>query len=84
MQNQRYTLDHLVWLAQIGTAFVPESVEDILAAQDAYETRHSVSDAPPVIDLSPRVVPNPPAPTLKPRPVHGRKPAPADIVLDIN
>ncbi|MFJ9110480.1 hypothetical protein [Streptomyces sp. NPDC102283] len=84
MQNQRYTLDHLVWLAQIGTAYVPESVEDILAAQDAYEARHSVADAPPVIDLSPKVVPNPPAPTPKPRPVHRRKPAPADIVLNIN
>ncbi|MFB6696838.1 hypothetical protein [Streptomyces rubiginosohelvolus] len=83
MQNQRYTLDHLVWLAH-SAAYVPESVEDILAAQDAYETRHSVTDALPVIDLSPKVVPNPPAPTPKPRPVHGRKPAPADIVLNIN
>lgn len=83
MQNQRYTLDHLVWLAQIGTAYVPESVEDILAAQNAYETRHSVSDAPPVIDLSPKVVPNPPAPAPKPRPVHGRKPGPADVVHNI-
>ncbi|WP_435238579.1 hypothetical protein [Streptomyces sp. YPW6] len=82
MQNQRYTLDHLAWLAH-SAAYVPESVEDILAAQDAYETRHSVTDAPPVIDLSPKVVPNPPAPTPKPRPVHGRKSAPADIVNNI-
>ncbi|MEU2093641.1 hypothetical protein ABZ741_39240 [Streptomyces globisporus] len=84
MQNQRYTLDHLVWLAQIGTAYIPESVEDILAAQYAYETRHSVSDAPPVIDLSPKVVPNPPAPAPKPGPVHGRKSAPAHVVHHIN
>ncbi|MFH8358691.1 hypothetical protein ACH4FV_03800 [Streptomyces anulatus] len=83
MQNQRYTLDHLVWLARMNVAYVPGSVEDVLAAQDAYETRHSVTDAPPVIDLSPRVVPNPPAPTSKPRPVHGRKPAPADVVHNI-
>ncbi|MFJ7057297.1 hypothetical protein ACK8N7_10130 [Streptomyces griseobrunneus] len=85
MQNQRYTLDHLVWLAQMnGVAYVPESVEDVIAAQDAYETRHSVSDAPPVIDLSPKVIPNTPAPAPKPRPAHGRKPAPADIVNNIN
>ncbi|MFE2019983.1 hypothetical protein ACFW9O_18300 [Streptomyces sp. NPDC059499] len=85
MQNRRYTLDHLVWLAQMnGVAYVPESVEDVLAAQDAYLTRHSVSAALPVKDFSPTVVVTPPAPQPKPRPVHGLKPAPADIALNIN
>ncbi|MGW2514508.1 hypothetical protein ACWC0A_35055 [Streptomyces scopuliridis] len=59
MQTHAYDLDHFVWLAQIRTAFVPDSVEDVLSAQDAYEGRGSVPDDRPIIDLSPSVTPHP-------------------------
>ncbi|MEU0159872.1 hypothetical protein ABZ154_13755 [Streptomyces sp. NPDC006261] len=84
MRDQRYTLDHLVWLAQMnGVAYVPESVEDVIAAQDAYEQRYAEAAPEPLV-MEVREEPIPPAPTPKPRPVHGRKPAPADITNRIN
>ncbi|MEV8393863.1 MULTISPECIES: hypothetical protein [unclassified Streptomyces] len=59
MQTHAYDLDHLVWLAQIRTAFVPDSVEDVLSAQDAYEGRGSVPDDRAITHLSPSVTPHP-------------------------
>ncbi|MGW3737008.1 hypothetical protein [Streptomyces sp. NPDC005148] len=59
MRDHAYDLDHLVRLAQIGTAFVPESIYDVIAAQDAFENRHPVpDDLPRVVDISPTVTPN--------------------------
>ncbi|WP_329078331.1 hypothetical protein [Streptomyces niveus] len=74
MQERAYTLDHLVWLAQMnGVAYVPESVEDVIAAQDAYEQRDAEPAPAPVV-LEVREVPNVPAPQPRaPRPVHERK-----------
>ncbi|MFJ6466843.1 hypothetical protein ACIQM0_38550 [Streptomyces sp. NPDC091387] len=62
MKSQRYTLDHLVWLVQIGTAYIPESVEDVITAQDAFDGRHAVTDGRPMTDISPMVVPIRPTP----------------------
>ncbi|MET9206653.1 hypothetical protein ABZW38_16035 [Streptomyces bacillaris] len=74
MQEQRYDVGHLVYLAQIGTAYVPEDVETVISAQDAYESRGSVPDEAPVLDLSPIVIPNQPASQPKPaRPTHERR-----------
>ncbi|WP_329159087.1 hypothetical protein OHB49_08150 [Streptomyces sp. NBC_01717] len=59
MRARAYDLDHLVFLVQIGTAYIPESVDEVIAAQDAFETRHSVpDDLPRVVDISPTVTPN--------------------------
>lgn len=74
MKSQRYTLDHLVWLAQIGTAYVPEDVETVIAAQEAYESRGAVADAPPVTDMHPLVVPHvQPAQPTETRPSYERE-----------
>ncbi|MFI6897588.1 hypothetical protein ACIBM4_26090 [Streptomyces sp. NPDC050256] len=59
MKSQRYTLGHLVWLAQMnGPAYVPESVDDVMSAQDAFDGRHSVSDGVRPVDISPTVTPH--------------------------
>ncbi|WP_326664443.1 hypothetical protein [Streptomyces sp. NBC_00385] len=60
MKSQAYDLDHLVWITQMGTAYIPESVDDVMAAQDAFDGRHSVSDGVRPVDISPMVVPNRP------------------------
>ncbi|MEV7274678.1 hypothetical protein ACIQIG_17860 [Streptomyces bacillaris] len=83
MQEQRYDVGHLVWLAQIGTAYVPEDVETVISAQDAYEQRNAEPDAEPRV-LEVREEVNPPAPAPKPRPVHGRKSGPKPIENFIN
>lgn len=59
MRAHSYDIGHLVYLAQIGTAYVPESVEDVIASQDAFENRNSVPDGRPVVDISPMVIPTP-------------------------
>ncbi|WP_329069883.1 hypothetical protein [Streptomyces sp. NBC_01429] len=85
MQERRYSVGHLVWLAQMnGVAYVPDSVEDVIFAQDAYESRHAETDALPILDFTPRVEVTPPAPEPKPRPVHARKPGPKSIENYIN
>ncbi|MFB7479005.1 hypothetical protein ACFUEM_02490 [Streptomyces anulatus] len=83
MQEQRYDVGHLVWLALIGTAYVPEDVETVISAQDAYEQRNAEPDPEPRV-LEVREEVNPPAPAPKPRPVHGRKSGPKPIENFIN
>lgn len=83
MQEQRYDVGHLVWLAQIGTAYVPEDVETVISAQDAYEQRNAEPDPEPRV-LEVREEANPPAPAPKPRPVHGRKAGPKPIENFVN
>lgn len=78
MQEQRYDVGHLVWLAQIGTAYVPEDVETVISAQEAYEQRNAEpAPEPRVLEVREEV--NPPVPAPKPRPVHGRKAGPKHI-----
>ncbi|WP_328896409.1 hypothetical protein [Streptomyces sp. NBC_00236] len=74
MKSRRYTLSHLVWLAQMnGVAYVPEDVETVVAAQEAYENRGAVADAPKAIleTWETPIVPTPqPA---EPRPTYERE-----------
>ncbi|MFF9350528.1 hypothetical protein [Streptomyces sp. NPDC014734] len=66
MRHHAYDMDHLVWLAQIGTAYVPESIDEVIEAEDAYRSRGIVPDHRPVTDLSPR------ASTIRPVPQPNR------------
>ncbi|MFF1919697.1 hypothetical protein ACFVW8_03860 [Streptomyces sp. NPDC058221] len=58
MRRQSYDLEHLVYIAQLGTAYVPADVDEVLAAQEAFDGRHSTPDDVRPLDISPRVAPH--------------------------
>ncbi|MFE1935395.1 hypothetical protein ACFW95_34500 [Streptomyces sp. NPDC059474] len=65
MQTQRYTVAYLVWLANIGTGYVPGSLAEFEADVSAAAEPPSYNDSGDLIDLSPTVVPIPAAPEAK-------------------
>ncbi|NWF30560.1 hypothetical protein HW130_30625 [Streptomyces sp. PKU-EA00015] len=56
MRTQRYTIAYLVWLARLGTAYVPTSFVDLEAEVNAYDP-NVYDDNGPMRDLSPTVTP---------------------------
>ncbi|MCT9140351.1 hypothetical protein [Streptomyces violarus] len=57
MQSRSYTIEYLVWLARSGVAFVPTSYDDLEFAVSSSTEPVAYDDAGPLVDLSPRVVP---------------------------
>ncbi|MEV6132714.1 hypothetical protein AB0M05_39035 [Streptomyces violaceusniger] len=62
MLSQRYTVAYLVWLANIGTGYVPASLAEFEADVSAATEPMSYNDSGPIRDFSPIVVPIPAAP----------------------
>ncbi|MEU9704272.1 hypothetical protein [Streptomyces sp. NPDC047981] len=54
MRHQRYTVNYVVWLAQLGTAYVPEGYDDLADEVEASTPAPVMfNDAGPVRDMSP-------------------------------
>ncbi|OMI41559.1 hypothetical protein [Streptomyces sparsogenes] len=71
MQTQRYTVPYLVWAANIGTSYVPASLDDLEADVSAATEPTAYDDSGPIRDFSPIEVPIPDAPEAK-RYAHSR------------
>ncbi|MFJ4821152.1 hypothetical protein [Streptomyces sp. NPDC088801] len=57
MRSRAYTIEYLVWLARSGSAFVPTSYDDLEFAVSSSTEPVAYDDAGPLVDLSPRVLP---------------------------
>jgi hypothetical protein len=57
MRSRAYTIEYLVWLARSGSAFVPTSYDDLEFAVSSSTEPVPYDDAGPLVDLSPRVLP---------------------------
>ncbi|MDO0916805.1 hypothetical protein QQM39_40150 [Streptomyces sp. DT2A-34] len=57
MRSGAYTVEYLVWLARSRSAFVPTSFDDLEFAVTSSTAPLAYDDHGPIVDLSPRVVP---------------------------
>ncbi|MFI9562411.1 hypothetical protein [Streptomyces rishiriensis] len=59
MRRQQYTEPYLLWLASVGTAHVPTSVEDLEAHVTAAQEPVQYDDRGPLVDYTPHEAPMP-------------------------